>query len=67
MPVKGRRNGISLLELVEGLHDWRKMMIDQMVDNGTLSNAPFWFYRASSNIKPETLSMGKMMRPRKRS
>lgn len=58
LPVKGRRNGISLLELVEGLHDWRKMMIDQAVDNGTLTNSPIWAYRAGSNIKPETMRLG---------
>lgn len=58
IPVKGRSEGISLLELVEGLHDWNKEMIDMMMDNGTLQNAPFGFYRAASNIKPEIMRLG---------
>ncbi len=58
LPVKGRRSGISLLELMEGLHDWMKETIDQAVDAGTLTNTPFWFYRASSSVKPETIRLG---------
>jgi hypothetical protein len=58
LPVKGRRSGISLLEMLEGLHDWVKETVDMMVDNGTLANSPFWFYRASSSIKPETIRLG---------
>jgi hypothetical protein len=58
LPVKGRREGVSLLELCEGLHDWRKQMIDHMVDMGTLTTTPHGFYRASSTINPEVLRLG---------
>jgi hypothetical protein len=58
LPVGGRRAGISLLETMEGLHDFLKETIDQMVDNGTLSNLPWFTYRAGSSLKPETLRPG---------
>lgn len=57
VPVKGRRVGISLLEMMEGLHDLTKQVIDQTVDAGTLGNAPFGFYRATSNVKQEVIRM----------
>jgi len=57
LPVKGRRNGISILEMMEGLHDLTKQIFDQMVDNGTLTNSPFGFYRANSSIKQETIRL----------
>lgn len=56
-PVEGRREGMSLLELMEGLHDWNKQTIDQMMDGGTLSNLPFFFYRPSSNVKQEMMRL----------
>ncbi|MGH3626850.1 MAG: portal protein [Sciscionella sp.] len=55
IPVSGRRKGISLLEMMEGLHDAMKMAFDQMVDGGTISITPFGFYRPSSTMKPETI------------
>lgn len=55
LPVEGRRNGISLLELVESTHDQTKIHFDQMVDNGTLTTVPFFFYRPTGNIKPELI------------
>lgn len=58
LPVGGRRAGISLLEIMEGLHDSTKEAIDQMIDNGTLANLPWFTYRASSSLKPETLRPG---------
>jgi hypothetical protein len=57
LPIKGRRVGIGLLELMEGIHDFLKQITDQLVDGGTLSLLPFGFYRASSNIKPEVMRM----------
>lgn len=57
LPVKGRREGISHLEQMEGLHDLTKQLVDQTVDNGTLANAPVGFYRAASSMKPERLRM----------
>jgi hypothetical protein len=57
MPVRGRVAGISLLEMMEGLHDVMKMALDQTVDAGTLANAPFGFYRPSGTMKPEIMRM----------
>jgi len=56
-PVEGRREGMSLLEMMEGLHDWNKQTIDQMMDGGTLANLPFFFYRPSSNVKQEMMRL----------
>jgi hypothetical protein len=55
LPVAGRRSGISLPELMEGLHDFQKQMVDQSVDAGTIANWPFGFYRPNSSMKPEVL------------
>lgn len=57
LPVKDSRLGISLLEMVEGLHDIVKQLFDQGIDNGTIKNAPFWFYRPTSSIKPEVIRL----------
>ncbi len=55
--VPGRRYGIGYLELMEPMHDLVKQFLDQGGDAGTLSNAPFGFYRATSSMKPEVLRM----------
>ena len=57
LPVRGRRIGISLLEIIEGLHDLMKQFLDQTVDRATLTGVPFGFYRASGNMRPETIRM----------
>ncbi len=57
LPVQGRRSGISMLEHREGQHDWRKELVDSMMDNGTITNSPFFFFRASSNLKPEVIRL----------
>jgi len=57
LPVRGRRAGMSLLEIMEGLHDMIKQFADQTIDRGTLKNVPFFFYRASSNMRPETIRL----------
>lgn len=57
IPVRGRRTGISLPELMEGLHDISKSLMDQTMDAGTIKNAPFWFYRAHSTVKPEVMRL----------
>ncbi len=56
-PVPGRRYAIGMLEMMEGLHDMLKMSFDQGFDGGTLANAPFGFYRAASNMRPEDIRM----------
>jgi len=55
--VPGFREGISQLELVEGMHDLRKEMLDMGVDAGTLTTFPFGFYRPTSSVKPEPLKI----------
>lgn len=55
--VRGRRAGIGIPEMMEGLHDLLKQIVDQTVDNGTITNVPFGFYRASSTMRPEVIRM----------
>lgn len=57
IPVRGRRDGISLLELLEGMHDFLKQMADQTGDAGMFANMPFGFYRAGSQLKQEAIRM----------
>jgi len=57
IPVEGQIYGISLLEVMEGLHDFLHVMLNQMTDNGDLANRPFGFYRASSGMKPEAIKL----------
>lgn len=56
-PVPGRRFSIGLLEMLEGLHDAKKQFLDQGADAGTIANAPFGFYRAASNLRPEVIRL----------
>lgn len=56
-PVPGRRFSIGVLEMMEGMHDLLKQHFDQGADAGTLANAPFGFYRATSNMRPEVIRM----------
>jgi len=53
IPVRSRRQGIGLPELIEGLHDTIKKQFDQMVDAGDLALTPFGAYRSSSAMNPE--------------
>lgn len=55
IPIRGRYGGISQLEILEGLHDAMKMLLDQAVDSGTIKNVPFWFYRPHGSMKPEII------------
>ena len=57
LPVRGRRVGVSMLELLEGLHDAMKMLMDQVVDAGTAAIAPPWFYRPGGGMKPEVIRL----------
>ena len=56
-PVPGRRLAIGILEMMEGLHDLMKQFFDQGGDAGTVANAPNFFYRASSNMRPEIIRL----------
>ena len=57
VPAGGRREGISLLEIQEGLHDIQKMLFDITSDSGVLSALPFFFYRMAGAMKPENLAI----------
>jgi len=57
IPVKGQRTGIGILEIVEGLHDLRKEITDQMVNLGSLSLSPWFFYRPTSSMRQETIRL----------
>lgn len=58
IPVNGQFYAIGLIELMESGYDIIKSTFDQMVDNGTLANTPFGFYRPMSGIRPEVIRMG---------
>ena len=49
--------GMSLPELLEGLHDLSKQLMDQTVDFGTIATMPFFFYRPTGGMKPETIRL----------
>lgn len=57
LPVRGRRVGVSLPELIEGLHDAMKSILDQSIDAGTLQNSPWGFYRPSGSVNPRTITL----------
>jgi hypothetical protein len=55
LPVEGRFYGMSLIELLESLHDLLKITFDQMVDAATIKNVPWFTYRPTSGLNPETI------------
>jgi hypothetical protein len=57
IPIKGRVGGISQLELTEGTHDAMKITYDQMIDSTTITNSPFFFYRAAGGMRPEVIRL----------
>ena len=54
LPVEGRLYAISQLELLESLHDLMKTTFDQMVDNATIKNVPWFAYKPTAGMNPET-------------
>lgn len=56
-PVGGRREGVSLLEMQEGIHDMMKTLFDITCDSGTLGAMPVFFYRMAGALKPENLQV----------
>jgi hypothetical protein len=56
-PVPGRRFSIGVLEMMEGVHDLIKQFFDMSADGGTIANAPFGFYKATSNMRPEVIRL----------
>ena len=57
IPVPNRIYGISLNELIESIQSIMQMLMNQHIDWGTLTNVPFFFYRAASGMKPEILKL----------
>ena len=57
IPVPGQFYGMGMIELMEGMHDLIHQLVNQALDNGRLANLPFGFYRASSGLKAEQLSL----------
>lgn len=57
VPAGGRREGISLLEIQEGIHDVMKMLFDITSDSGMLGALPVFFYRMAGGMKPEALAL----------
>jgi len=55
IPVPGQFYGIGMVELLEGLHDMMKALVDQSVDKNTLVNTPWFLYRAASGMRPEVI------------
>lgn len=54
--VPGRREGISMLEILEGIHDQQKTLYDVTSDSAVLGALPVGFYRAAGSVKPETIN-----------
>lgn len=46
---------VSLVELMEGLHDVSKQVIDMTIDKGSLELSPWGLYRQTSSIRNETI------------
>lgn len=57
IPVPGQIRGIGLLELLEHIQDLMKVLVDQTIDKNTLVNSPFFFFRATSGVRPEVIRM----------
>lgn len=57
IPVPGQFYGIGLPELMEGIHDALHVLVNQNIDAGTVTNLPFFFYRAASGLKPEAMRL----------
>lgn len=55
LPVGGRRDGMSLLEIMEGIHDTIKVMVDQGINANDLAIASPGYYRPSGGMNPEVL------------
>ena len=56
IPVPNRVYGMGLLEMLESFQDSMQALLNQHIDWGTIVNTPWFFYRASSGMKPEVIS-----------
>jgi len=57
IPVPDCIYGISVPEILEGLHDLLHELFNANLDRGDIANLPVMLYRASSGIKPEQMSV----------
>lgn len=57
IPVPGQIRGIGLLELLEHIQDAMKILVDQTIDRNTLVNTPWFFFRPTAGVRPETIRM----------
>jgi len=53
IPVQGRRIGIGLPELMEGLHDFKTHVFNQMGDAADIEIQPFFTYKPTAAMNPE--------------
>lgn len=54
----GRPYGVGLPELIRGLAKELDAIHNQRIDAGSISIAPFGFYRAASSFKPQNVEIG---------
>lgn len=57
IPVKDRLYGVSLLELLEPISDMTKILLDQLVDGGTIRVMPFGLVKAHGGLRNEPIRM----------
>jgi hypothetical protein len=57
MPAKDSWYSMGMIELLEHLADLINGVTKMNLDWGTITNSPFFFYRPSSGLKPETISL----------
>ncbi len=55
IPVPDCFYGISVPEVLEGLHDLLHELFNANLDRGDIANLPVMLYRASSGVKPEEM------------
>ena len=55
IPVPDCIYGISVPEVLEGLHDLLHELFNSNLDRGDIANLPVMLYRASSGVKPEEM------------
>ncbi len=57
IPIPNRVLGLSLCDLLEPIQDAMKTMFDQHIDWGTITNMPWFVYRAASGFRPEVIRL----------
>jgi len=57
IPIPGQLYGMGMPELMEGLHDLLHTLVNQNIDYGSLSTLPFFGYRPTGGLKPESIML----------